>query len=160
MRVFNRWAYNNPFKADRLRRGLNSNARRTNRTHMYTATFTFAKGQYDDEFYALDNVIAQVAKSIPGYLGEEAWENHETGLVSNVYYWESMEALQILMQHPSHIQAKKSQSRWLKGYQIVIAQVIGSYGDGGITHPLSGKASGPHSALHTDAHASHSRQIF
>ena len=85
MRVFNRWAYNNPFKADRLRRSLNSNARRTNYTHMYTATFTFAKGQYDDEFYALDNAIAQVAKSIPGYLGEEAWENHETGLVSNVY---------------------------------------------------------------------------
>ena len=110
---------------------------------MYTATFTFAKGQYDDEFYALDHVIAQIAKSIPGYLGEEAWESHETGLVSNVYYWESMEALQALMKHPSHIQAKQRQSRWLNGYQVVIAQVIGTYGDGGIAHPLAGKASPP-----------------
>ena len=106
---------------------------------MFTSTFTFAKGQYDDEFYALDNVIAQVAKSIPGYLGEETWENHQTGLISNVYYWESMEALQALMKHPSHIQAKQRQAQWLKGYQVVIAQVIGSYGDGGIPHPLSGK---------------------
>jgi heme-degrading monooxygenase HmoA len=107
---------------------------------MFTSTFTFAKGQYDDEFYALDNVIAQVAKSIPGYLGEEAWESQETGLISNVYYWESMEALQALMRHPSHLQAKQRQSQWLRGHQVVIAQVIGSYGDGGIPHPLVGKA--------------------
>jgi hypothetical protein len=42
---------------------------------MYTSTFTFAKRQFDPEFYALDEVIAQIAKSIPGYLGEESWEN-------------------------------------------------------------------------------------
>ena len=107
---------------------------------MYTSTFTFAKGQYDDEFHALDNVIAQVAKSIPGYLGEEAWENHETGLISNVYYWESMDALQALMKHPDHIKAKQQQARWLKGYQVVIAQVVGAYGDKLINHPLSSRS--------------------
>lgn len=132
--------------------------RHTQLTRMYTSTFTFAKGQYDDEFHALDNVIAQVAKSIPGYLGEEAWENHETGLISNVYYWESMEALQALMKHPSHIQAKQRQSRWLNGYQVVVAQVIGTYGDGGIAHPLSGNAAAPKGSLHTEAHASHGRR--
>ena len=122
---------------------------------MYTSTFTFAKRQYDEEFHALDNVIAQVAKSIPGYLGEESWVNQETGLVSNVYYWESMDALQALMKHPSHIEAKQRQSRWLDGYQIVIAQVVGSYGDGGIAHPLAGKEAAQNWALRTDVHASH-----
>ena len=39
---------------------------------MFTSTFTFAKGQYDDAFHALDRVIADVARSIPGYLGETA----------------------------------------------------------------------------------------
>lgn len=48
-----------------------------------------------------------------------------------------MEALQALMQHPAHLQAKQAQSRWLKGYQVVIAQVLGSYGDGRIAHPLA-----------------------
>lgn len=104
---------------------------------MFTSTFTFAKGNYDDEFHALDKIIAQVAKSVPGYLGEEAWEDAATGLVSNVYYWETLEALQELMRHPAHIQAKQAQGRWLNGYQVVIGQVIGSYGDGGIAHPLS-----------------------
>lgn len=105
---------------------------------MFTSTFTFAKGEYDAEFHALDAVIAEVARSIPGYLGEEAWESATTGLLSNVYYWESMEALQALMAHPSHREAKRRQARWLAGYQVVIAEVVGTYGDGGLDHPLKG----------------------
>ena len=64
-----------------------------------------------------------------------------TGLISNVYYWESLEALQKLMQHPSHLVAKGRQATWLNGYQIVISQVLKTYGDGGIAHPLSGHIS-------------------
>lgn len=104
---------------------------------MYTATFTFAKRQYDDEFHALDEVIAGVARSIPGYVGEEAWENPATGLICNVYYWETMESLRQLIEHPAHAAAKRKQSQWLNGYQIVISEVIRSYGDGGVQHPLA-----------------------
>ena len=96
---------------------------------MYSSTFIFAKKQYDDEFHALDAAIAEVAKSTPGYLGEETWENSATGLISNVYYWESLEALQQLMQHPSHLEAKKSQSKWLDGYRVEISEIIKTYGD-------------------------------
>lgn len=78
--------------------------------------------------------------SIPGYIGEESWENPQTGLISNVYYWESMHALQALMKHPDHIKAKQQQARWLKGYQVVIAQVVGTYGDKLINHPLSSRS--------------------
>lgn len=104
---------------------------------VYTATFTFAKRQYDDEFHALDQVIARVAKSIPGYLGEESWESAATGLISNVYYWESLESLRQLIEHPDHVRAKQQQARWLDGYQIVIAQVVRTYGEGNIEHPLA-----------------------
>lgn len=104
---------------------------------MFTSTFTFAKGEYDEDFHALDAAIAEAAKAIPGYLGEEAWDNPSTGLVSNVYYWKSMEALETLMKHPVHQQVKARQAEWLKGYHIVIAQVVGCYGDGRILHPLS-----------------------
>jgi heme-degrading monooxygenase HmoA len=107
---------------------------------MFTSTFTFAKGEYDAEFFALDERVAEVARATPGYLGEEAWENTTTGLVSNVYYWDSMEALQQLMQHPAHLEAKQAQARWLNGYQVVIAQVLRTYGDGGIAHPLKNHA--------------------
>ena len=104
---------------------------------MFTSTFTFAPCAYDAEFHALDARIAEVARAIHGYRGEETWENPATGLISNVYYWDSMEALQQLMSHPAHREAKQAQARWLKGYQVVIAEVVRSYGDGGISHPLN-----------------------
>lgn len=105
---------------------------------MYSSTFTYAKRQFDDEFHRLDEAIAVAAKSIPGYLGEEAWDNAATGLVSNVYYWDSLDALQALMHHPSHLEAKAAQDRWLDGYQVVIAQVLRVYGDGLQGHPAAG----------------------
>lgn len=104
---------------------------------MYSATFIFDKKQYDDEFYALDQIIAQAAKETDGYLGEESWENSETGRVCNVYYWSDLACLQALMNHPKHLEAKAQQANWLNGYQIVIAEVIRAYGDGSIAHPAS-----------------------
>lgn len=102
---------------------------------MYSATFIFDKKQFNAEFYALDKDIADAAKNTTGYLGEEAWENTETGRVSTVYYWESMEGLQELMKHPKHLAAKAAQARWLDGYRVVIAQVLRAYGDGSFAHP-------------------------
>jgi hypothetical protein len=34
------------------------------------------------------------------------------------------------MQHPTHLQAKARQAEWLDGYQVVISQVLRTYGDG------------------------------
>jgi heme-degrading monooxygenase HmoA len=104
---------------------------------MYTATFIFDKKQFDDAFYVLDNAIAAAAKEIEGYIGEESWENAETGRVCNVYYWQDLKSLQALMNHPKHLEAKAQQANWLNGYQIVIAQVVRAYGDGSIAHPTS-----------------------
>ena len=43
------------------------------------------------------------------------------------------------MQHPTHLAAKARQQQWLNGYQVVIAEVLANYGDGGIAHPLAGR---------------------
>ncbi|WP_208511644.1 antibiotic biosynthesis monooxygenase [Variovorax paradoxus] len=104
---------------------------------MYSATFIFAKKQFDDAFHRLDRIIADAAKSLPGYLGEETWENTGNGLVSNVYYWDSLESLQALMEHPAHREAKAAQANWLDGYQVVISQVLRTYGDSRIDHLLA-----------------------
>jgi heme-degrading monooxygenase HmoA len=96
---------------------------------LYSATFIFATGNFDETFLRLDQEISAFAKTIPGYLGEESWESPQTGLVSNVYYWETLEALQQLVQHPAHMEAKSRQADWLAGYQVVIAKVLRVYGD-------------------------------
>lgn len=110
---------------------------------MYSSTFIFAAGAYDDEFHRLDEAIAAAAKSIPGYLGEESWESQATGLVSNVYYWESLEALQALMKHPRHLEAKAAQAQWLNGYQVIVSEVLRTYGDGKLSHPAAGTPAAP-----------------
>jgi heme-degrading monooxygenase HmoA len=99
---------------------------------MYISTFIFAKKQFDDEFHMLDQAIAAAAKAIPGYLGEETWENLATGLISNVYYWDSMDALKTLMNDPTHLLAKAGQMKWLNGYRVVIAEVQREYGVKGL----------------------------
>jgi hypothetical protein len=104
---------------------------------MYSATFIFDKKQFDEAFYQLDQVIAEITKQTSGYMGEEAWENPETGRVSNVYYWQSIDGLHELMKHPKHLEAKAAQSNWLNGYQVVISQVLRAYGDGTISHPTA-----------------------
>jgi heme-degrading monooxygenase HmoA len=104
---------------------------------MYSSTFIFAKKRFDDEFHRLDQSIAAAAKVIPGYLGEETWENAATGLISNVYYWNSLESLQALIQHPIHLEAKAAQSNWLDGYQVIISQVLRTYGDTKFAHPVN-----------------------
>jgi heme-degrading monooxygenase HmoA len=95
---------------------------------MYTATFIFEKKDFDDEFHALDRAIAAAARAIPGYLGEESWENPSTGLACNVYYWESLQDLQALMNNPHHLLAKAGHTKWLRGYRVVIAEVQRQYG--------------------------------
>lgn len=104
---------------------------------MYSATFIFDKKQFDDDFYRLDESIALFAKQTTGYLGEESWENPQTGRVSNVYYWETMDGLQELMKLPQHLEAKSKSANWLSGYQVVIAQVMRAYGDGTFEHPTA-----------------------
>lgn len=51
---------------------------------MFTTTFTFLPGDYDEAFHALDQRIAQAARALPGYIGEESWDSATTGQVCNV----------------------------------------------------------------------------
>jgi heme-degrading monooxygenase HmoA len=103
---------------------------------MYASTFIFKAGQYDDEFHRLDQQIAEIARAIPGYLGEETWENTGGGLIQNTYYWESEEALLQLVNHPTHLEAKSKQATWLEGYRVVISKVLRQYGDGRLTNQV------------------------
>ncbi|MDA7417977.1 antibiotic biosynthesis monooxygenase [Xenophilus arseniciresistens] len=96
---------------------------------MYSATFVFAHHQLDDEFHALYDEITRVAESLEGFRGVESWENPTTGLVSKVFYWDSMDALHQLMVHPTHLRAKAAHEQWLAGYQVVISKVMRVYGD-------------------------------
>jgi hypothetical protein len=99
---------------------------------MYTSTFIFEAKPYDDEFHRFNDEIAARARVIPGFLGEEDWFNAETGLHSEVYYWESLEAMQQLIGMPVHREAKSLHDRWIGPYRVVLGQVLSTYGEQGL----------------------------
>lgn len=103
---------------------------------MYSATFIFDTKQFDNDFHRLDAIIAEAARQTEGYLGEEAWEDPKSGRVSNVYYWETENGLKQLMAHPTHLEAKARYREWLAGYQVIVSQVLRTYGDGVFKHPM------------------------
>jgi heme-degrading monooxygenase HmoA len=104
---------------------------------LYSAAFIFEPGEYDAEFHRLNALIAAAAKASPGYLGTESWQAPAGSLRNVTYYWRDLESLQAFSRDPSHLEAKRQYSRWYLGYQIVVSEVLRSYGDGRIAHLTS-----------------------
>ena len=99
---------------------------------MFTSTFIFEAKPYDDEFHRLNDAIAERARAIPGFLGEEEWVNEENGLISEVYYWSTREALQQLIGLEVHREAKRQHDRWIGDYRVVLGEVFATYGTPGL----------------------------
>jgi hypothetical protein len=96
---------------------------------MFTSTFIFESKTYDDDFHRFNDEIADRARAIPGFLGEEDWTNHDACLHSEVYYWETREAMLQLIGMPVHRSAKSQHERWIGRCRVVIAEVQSTYGD-------------------------------
>lgn len=101
---------------------------------MYSASFIWEPGTYDEEFHRLNQIIDEVANSLPGFLGVDAWQNADGSRKNAIYYWDSLETLRTFSRHPAHLEAKKQYARWYKGYHIVISEVLRSYGDEAFSH--------------------------
>ena len=101
---------------------------------MYSAAFIFEAGEYDARFHELNALIDAVADATPGFLGRESWRSPDGKKSNATYYWESLDALREFSKQPKHVEAKREYRKWYKGYHVVIAQVLHSYGDGTIEH--------------------------
>jgi heme-degrading monooxygenase HmoA len=101
---------------------------------MYMIAFLFHPGEYDETFHNLNAQIDQVALETPGYIGQESWKSADGTKVNATYYWDNLENLQAFSRDPIHLEAKRQYARWYNGYQIVISEVIRSFGDGRYDH--------------------------
>jgi len=101
---------------------------------MYMVSFIFEPGHYDARFHELNALIDAAARASPGYLGAESWRSVDGRRANATYYWSSLETLREFSAHPGHVDAKRQYREWYRGYHVVIAQVVRSYGDGALTH--------------------------
>ena len=100
---------------------------------VFSATFTFASGEYDEDFHRLNDLIEQAAENSPGFVEKESWISPDGTKRSIVYYWNSREALRTFSKHPDHIEAKRRYKEWYDGYKVVIARVLSYREDGGLS---------------------------
>lgn len=101
---------------------------------MFACSFIFTPGEYDDEFYRLDNSIQQYAESMTGYLGTDRWFSEDKLSKNVIYYFRDQESVREFANFSDHKEAKAKYARWYKGYQVVISEVKASYGDGNYPH--------------------------
>jgi heme-degrading monooxygenase HmoA len=101
---------------------------------MFSVSFIFQPGTYDERFHALDAQIEAAAAANAGYLGRETWHSADGERINATYYWTDLAALKAFSSDPKHLEAKREYQRWYKGFHIVISQVVRSYGDGFFEH--------------------------
>jgi len=104
---------------------------------MFLTSFIFDKKQYDEEFYMLDKKIEDFSNNIAGFIGMESFTDTNSGRLINNYYWENREGLELLMGNVEHLRAKEQSSKWISGFQVVIAKIEGAH-NVNLSHPLSG----------------------
>jgi len=104
---------------------------------MFSVSFIFRPGTYDDEFRRLDAATQAVAEATEGYLGSEAWWSDDRSVCNAVYYWGDLRHLSEFARAVPHRQAKANYDRWYDGYQVVIGEVPSAYGDGRLRHVTS-----------------------
>lgn len=101
---------------------------------MFQASFIFRPGKLDEEFHRINDTVAEEARGMDGYLGEESWSSPAGGLRLVNYFWRDREALDAFVALASHRSAKREQARWYEGYHVIISEVVGTYGDGRLPH--------------------------
>ena len=104
---------------------------------MISCSVIFSPGEYTDEFHELDGKIDSFAKSLTGFIGVDRWVAEDGNSRNSIYYFDGMESVKQLSRYPEHMIAKENYKKWYLGYQIVVSEVVGSYGDGYFTHPSS-----------------------
>ena len=96
---------------------------------MIAAQFIFRPGEYDDEFYRLDNSIEDFVAKLDGFLGVEKWVAADGSAKNLIYYFENMESLKTLSRFSDHLTAKRKYQQWYKGYEIVVSEIVYTHGD-------------------------------
>ena len=90
----------------------------------------FIPGNLDDEFYALDKVIDDYARSLEGFVGVDRWWSKDSTAKNVVYFFTDHETVTTFAKFPEHVRAKKDYATWYEGYQVNISEVTATYGDG------------------------------
>ena len=90
---------------------------------MFSVSFIFRPGAYDEEFHRLDAATQAIAEATKGFLGSEAWWSDDRAVCNAVYYWEDRRQLAVYARAIPHRAAKARYDRWYDGYPGILTAV-------------------------------------
>ncbi len=99
---------------------------------MFAAQFIFKPGNYDEEFYRLDESIDAYAHTLEGFIGVERWLSQDGETKNSIYYFEDMDTIAKFARFEDHQEAKAKVHNWYRSYRVVISEIKATYGDGEI----------------------------
>jgi len=74
---------------------------------VFACSFMFIPGNLDDEFFALDSVIDDYARSLEGFVGVDRWWSDDKTAKNVVYFFTDRETVNTFARFPEHVRAKK-----------------------------------------------------
>ena len=93
----------------------------------YAVVFTSKRTAGDQGYDKMADIMEELAKQQPGYLGIESVKNND-GFGITVSYWESEESIREWKAHLEHkIAQKQGRKLWYEHYEIRIARVERAY---------------------------------
>jgi len=93
----------------------------------YAVIFSARRSAGDDGYGEMAAQMAELAATMPGYLGVESARN-ENGFGITVSYWESEEAIANWKRNADHLVAqKRGRSVWYEDYDVRVAKVERAY---------------------------------
>ena len=95
---------------------------------MICCSFIFTPGDYNDEFYKLDNAIGEFARSLEGFSHVENWISMDGKTRNAMYFFKDQESISKLSRFPQHLEAKSRHNEWYKGFRVDVLDLRGSYG--------------------------------
>ena len=100
----------------------------TGATHCYAVVFTSHRDAGDDDAYQrMAQRMSELARTQPGYLGEESARGDD-GFGITISYWESMDAIAAWKAHSEHQLAQQlGRERWYLRYTVRVLRVEREY---------------------------------
>lgn len=92
----------------------------------FAVIFTSVRTEGDSGYQAMSEIMLELARKQPGFLGSESARN-QVGIT--VSYWESLEAIKAWKSNIDHMEAQKlGKEKWYEAYKVRIAKVEWDYG--------------------------------
>ncbi|RAL24490.1 antibiotic biosynthesis monooxygenase family protein [Thermoflavimicrobium daqui] len=94
----------------------------------YAVIFSSIKPEDQTSYQQMSDMLLELLKDQPGYLGVESVRNQD-GLGITISYWETLESIQKWKQHPLHLKAQQlGKDVWYSNYRVKICKVERDYG--------------------------------